>query len=149
MQRARSTAPILMAEDDPDDRLLAEEAWQEARIDNPLEFVENGEELLAYLRREGTFAGRDPAPQPALILLDLNMPRMNGRQVLEELKADPTLRHIPVVVLTTSTAEEDILRSYDLGVSSFVAKPVTFDALVKVLRAIGTYWLEIVELPGG
>ena len=136
-----------MAEDDPDDRLLAEEAWQEARIDNPLVFVEHGEEVLAYLRREGRYASFADQPLPALILLDLNMPRLDGRGVLQELKKDPALRSIPVVVLTTSQTEEDILRTYDLGVSSFVTKPVNFEALVKVLSAIGRYWLEIVELP--
>lgn len=147
MPRSRNTAVILMAEDDPDDRLLAEEAWQEARIDNPLVFVEHGEEVLSYLRREGRYASLAEQPMPALILLDLNMPRLDGRGVLKELKEDPALRSIPVVVLTTSQTEEDILRTYDLGVSSFVTKPVNFEALVKVLSAIGRYWLEIVELP--
>ena len=136
-----------MAEDDPDDRLLAEEAWREARIDNPLEFVENGEDVLSFLRREGRFGDRVGDPMPALILLDLNMPRLDGRGVLKALKADAALRCIPVVVLTTSQTEEDILRTYNLGVSSFITKPMNFEELVRVLSAIGRYWLEIVELP--
>ena len=138
---------ILIADDDADDRMLIEDAFRESRLSNPLAFVENGEELLQYLRCEGKFAGRDNRHMPRLILLDLNMPKMDGRTALRHLKADPDLRRIPVVVLTTSKAEEDILRTYDLGVSSFITKPVTFQGLVDVVRALNSYWIEIVELP--
>lgn len=138
---------ILIADDDADDRMLAQEALEECRLANDVRFVENGVELLSYLRREGRFAAPGAAPRPGLVLLDLNMPKMDGREALRELKADPTLRRIPVVVMTTSKAEEDIYRTYDLGVSSYVTKPVTFEGLVEVMKAIGQYWLSIVELP--
>jgi two-component system response regulator len=138
---------ILMADDDPDDRLLAEDALREARVRNELSCVADGEQLLAYLRREGEWAHLRGEPLPALILLDLNMPRKDGREALRELKADPVLRTIPVVVLTTSRAEEDVLRTYDLGASSFISKPVTFQGLVRVMRSLGHYWLELVRLP--
>ena len=137
---------ILMADDDPDDRLLAGEAMEESDLANELSFVEDGVELMDYLRGEGKFA-ENPPPHPGVILLDLNMPRMDGREALVELKSDPKLRRIPVVILTTSKAQEDILRSYDLGVNSFIVKPVTFEKLVDVMRAVGRYWFEIVELP--
>ncbi len=138
---------ILIADDDADDRMLIEDAFRESRVANPLSFVENGEELLQFLRAEGKFADQMGKPLPRLILLDLNMPKMDGRTALGHLKADPELRRIPVVVLTTSKAEEDILRTYDLGVSSFITKPVTFQGLVDVVRALNSYWIEIVELP--
>jgi CheY-like chemotaxis protein len=137
---------ILMAEDDPDDRYLAKEALSESRLANKLYFVEDGEELMDFLRHQGRYAEEAP-PRPGIILLDLNMPRKDGREALHEIKADPNLRRIPVVVLTTSKAEEDILRSYDLGVSSFIVKPVTFEGLVKLMKTLGQYWFEIVELP--
>jgi CheY-like chemotaxis protein len=140
---------ILMAEDDADDRLLVREAWEENRIANELRFVKDGVELLDYLRRRGAHADPGAAPRPGLILLDLNMPRKDGREALAEIKADPDLRAIPVVVLTSSEAEEDILRSYDLGVSSYITKPVTFGKLVEVVRTLGKYWFEIVQLPPG
>lgn len=139
---------ILMADDDEDDRLLAAEALAEARVHNELRFVEDGEALLAYLRREGRWADPDASPRPGLILLDLNMPRKDGREALAEIKADPALRRIPVVVLTTSRAEADVLASYDLGANSYIPKPVTFEGLVRAMRAVGRYWIEIVELPG-
>jgi CheY-like chemotaxis protein len=138
---------IVVADDDADDRLLIGDAFQEARITNPVEFVTDGQELIDYLTATGKYKGREGKPLPGLILLDLNMPRMDGRGVLSRMKADPVLRRIPVVVLTTSKAEEDILRTYDLGVNSFIAKPVTFDALVDLVRAIKHYWIELVELP--
>jgi CheY-like chemotaxis protein len=138
---------ILMADDDPDDRLFAKEALQESRLANGLHFVEDGEELMDYLHQRGAYAGPAAALPPGLILLDLNMPRKDGREALEEIKADPDLRRIPVVVLTTSKAEEDILRSYDLGASSFIVKPVTFESLVDVMKTLARYWFEIVELP--
>ncbi len=137
---------LLIADDDPDDRLLVQDALAESRLVNPLYFVEDGDELLAFLYRRGAYAGQN-TPLPGLILLDLNMPRKDGRQALMEIKNDPELRRIPIVILTTSKAEEDILRSYDLGVNSFIVKPVTFDGLVQVMRTIGRYWFEIVELP--
>ncbi|MEL7302725.1 MAG: response regulator [Pseudomonadota bacterium] len=138
---------LLIADDDADDRMLIEDAFEESRLGNPREYVEDGQELLDFLRAEGKWAGRDPDELPGLILLDLNMPRMDGRTALSHLKADPRLKRIPVVVLTTSKAEEDIIRTYDLGVSSFIAKPVTFDGLLAVVQALNTYWIEIVELP--
>lgn len=138
--------PILMADDDPDDRMLAREAMEENKVANQMVFVENGEELLDYLYQRGAY-NADNAPRPGLILLDLNMPRMDGREALRYIKSDPGLRRIPVVILTTSKAEEDIVRSYDLGVNSFITKPVTFDELVKVTREISSYWFGIVELP--
>ena len=138
---------ILMAEDDPDDQLLTEEAFSEALLANDLRFVEDGEELMDYLYRRGRYADASNSPHPGLILLDLNMPRKDGREALEEIKADPNLRRIPIVVLTTSKAEEDILRTYDLGVSGFITKPVEFESLVEVVKVLGKYWFEIVELP--
>ncbi|MBV7339190.1 response regulator [Chloroflexi bacterium TSY] len=145
---SKSSQPILIliAEDDPDDRLLAQEALHESRLANEVCFVEDGEELMDYLHNRGTYADA-MAPRPGLILLDLNMPRKDGREALAEIKQSPDLRRIPVVVMTTSRAEEDILRSYDLGVSSFIVKPVTFEGLVKVMQTLGKYWFEIVELP--
>ena len=145
MSKARAIA-ILMADDDPDDRLLACEAFEESRLANELYLVEDGEELMDYLYRRGEY-NETSAPRPGVILLDLNMPRKDGREALREIKADPDLRRIPVVVLTTSKAEEDILRTYDLGVNSFIVKPVTFTDLVEVMCALGRYWFEIVELP--
>jgi CheY-like chemotaxis protein len=138
---------ILMADDDADDRRLTQEAFEEGRLINDLKFVENGEQLLDYLRRQGAYAPPVETPRPGLILLDLNMPRKDGRTVLKELKSDPELRQIPVVVLTTSKADEDIYKSYDLGVNSYIVKPVTFDALVDILQTLEKYWFEIVELP--
>lgn len=138
---------ILMADDDADDRRLTKDALEESRLANDLRFVENGEELLDYLRHKGKFENDDLAPRPGLILLDLNMPRKDGRTALKEIKADPELRQIPVTVLTTSKADEDIFRSYDLGVNSYIVKPVTFEALVDILQTLEKYWFEIVELP--
>ncbi len=138
---------ILMADDDPDDRLLCEQALEESRVINDLRFVEDGEELLEYLNRSGRYAEPGAAPRPGLILLDLNMPRVDGRQALGSIKADPALRRIPVVVMTTSQAEEDIVRSYDLGANSYVTKPVTFERLVDLMKAMGNFWIEFVEIP--
>jgi len=138
---------VLCAEDDDDDRLLIREAWEEGRLANQLRFVHDGEELMDYLQRRGAWTDPADSPRPGLILLDLNMPRKDGREALEEIRSDPDLRRIPVVVLTTSKAEEDILRSYDLGVNSFITKPVTFDSMVETLQTVGRYWFEIVEVP--
>ncbi len=138
---------ILMADDDADDRLLAKDALGECRIENELHFVENGEELLHFLRREGKYASLGGTPKPGLILLDLNMPRKDGREALQEIKSDPLLRAIPVVVLTTSKADSDISRIYELGANSFITKPVSFETLVKVMADLVHYWFELVELP--
>ena len=138
---------ILLAEDDADDRLLVKEALAEGRVLNELRSVEDGEELLDYLRRQGRYADPEASPRPGLVLLDLNMPRKDGREALREIKADPDLKRIPVVVMTTSKAEEDIVRSYDLGANSYVTKPVTFERLVELMRVMGRYWIEFVELP--
>ena len=146
MSKHGKAITILMADDDEDDRRLTREALLEGRLANDLRFVENGEDLMDYLRRQRAYAGKD-IPRPGLILLDLNMPRKDGRTVLKEIKSDPELRQIPVVVLTTSGAEEDIFKSYDLGVNSYIVKPVTFEALVDILQTLEKYWFEIVELP--
>ena len=139
---------ILMADDDEEDRDLTRDALQDSRLANEMRFVSDGQDLMDYLRREGRYA--DPgvdAPRPGIILLDLNMPKKDGREALAEIKSDESLRQIPVVVLTTSKDEEDVLRTYDLGVNSFITKPVTFAGLVEVMRSWTRYWFEIVELP--
>jgi CheY-like chemotaxis protein len=138
---------IVLADDDPDDRQLTEDAFSENRLVNRLDCVEDGEELMDYLNRRGKYEAMRNEPLPGLILLDLNMPRKDGREALKEIKADPHLRRIPIVVLTTSKAEEDIVRSYDLGVNSYVTKPVTFKSLVELVKVLGRYWFEVVELP--
>ena len=138
---------ILMADDDEDDRRLTQEALAESRLLNQMRFVVNGEEVMDYLRREGKFAPPADAPRPGLLLLDLNMPRKDGRSVLKEIKSDPELRTLPVVVLTTSKADEDVFKSYDLGVNSYIVKPVTFEALVDILQTLEKYWFQIVQLP--
>jgi CheY-like chemotaxis protein len=141
---------ILLADDDEEDRDLARDALQDSRLANEMKFVVDGQDLLDYLRREGRWAGADvAAPRPGIILLDLNMPRKDGREALAEIKADESLRRIPVVVLTTSKDQGDVLSAYDLGVSSFITKPVTFGGLVDVMRTWTEYWFEIVELPNG
>ena len=143
---ARSTVPILIADDDPDDRDLALEAMTESHLLNPIHFVRDGVELLEFLQKRGQYEQAE-APRPGVILIDLNMPRMDGREAIAEIKRDPGLRQIPIVVLTTSKAEEDIYRTYDLGVNSYIVKPVTFRALVDVMSDLGRYWFEVVMLP--
>ena len=138
---------LLMADDDEDDRLLTRVALEKSRLANDLRFVEDGEELMDYLRRRGRYEDPASSPRPGLVLLDLNMPRKDGREALREIKTDPALRRIPVVVMTTSQADCDVARSYDLGANSYVTKPVTMDSLVEVLSALGRYWFEIVQLP--
>jgi CheY-like chemotaxis protein len=138
---------ILYADDDAEDRMLVQDAMEEARVANDLHFVEDGEELMDYLHRRGKYTHLAGEALPGLILLDLNMPRKDGREALGEIKGDPKLRSIPIVILTTSKAEEDICRAYDLGVNSFIVKPVSFNSLVEVTRALTRYWFEIVELP--
>jgi CheY-like chemotaxis protein len=136
-----------MADDDAEDRLMTAEALVESRMGNPIEFVENGEDLLDYLRKQGRYAEPAHAPRPGLILLDLNMPRKDGREALAEMKADPDLRQIPVVVLTTSHSADDLHNVYGLGANSYIAKPVTFQGLVEAVKRLGEYWFELVELP--
>ena len=143
----KETIVILLAEDDPDDRLLTIRALKKNRLANSIKTVEDGEELLDYLYHRGAYAEEGESPRPGLILLDLNMPRMDGREALQAIKADPDLRRIPVIVLTTSQAEMDILQSYDLGVNAFVTKPVTFDGLATAIQVLGNFWFEIVKLP--
>ena len=147
MQSVPKPISILMADDDPDDRLLAREAFEESRLRNNLSFVNDGVELMDYLYRRGKFSDPHESPKPGLILLDLNMPRKDGREALKEIKSNDLLRRIPIVVLTTSDAEEDIVSSYELGVSAYIRKPVTFDGLISVIKSIGKYYVEIVELP--
>jgi two-component system response regulator len=138
---------ILLADDDEDDRLMTRDALRDARLHNDLRFVVDGVDLMDYLHRRGRHADPNDSPRPGMILLDLNMPRMDGREALGAIKGDESLRSIPVVVLTTSKAEEDIVRTYDLGVNSFITKPVTFLGLVEVMKVFTRYWLEIVDLP--
>ncbi|KAA1150563.1 response regulator [Pseudoalteromonas fuliginea] len=138
---------ILMADDDEDDRLLTQDALAESRVLNELHFVEDGVELLEYLERRGKFEDKAVSPRPGLILLDLNMPRMDGREALEAIKSNPNLKGIPVVILTTSKQEEDMVKGYNLGAASYITKPVTFDGLVELMKTLGRYWVEFVELP--
>ncbi|CAN5647748.1 response regulator [soil metagenome] len=151
MTTARPAKPItiLMADDDLEDREFAREALTEARLTNDFRTVNDGVELLDYLFRRNAFAEPGAAPRPGIILLDLQMPRMDGFEALAEIKADPSLGRIPVVVLTTSGADEDIARSYDLKANSYIRKPVNFEGLVEAVQALGRYWFEIVELPQG
>ena len=147
MSQRGTSITILIADDDVEDRMMVADAFAESHLANSLRFVENGEQLLDYLYQRGSYTDPATAPRPGLILLDLNMPKKDGRKALQEIKSDPRLRHIPVVVLTTSKAELDVYRSYDLGVNSFITKPVTLAGLVEVVSTLGKYWLEIVELP--
>jgi two-component system response regulator len=137
-----------MADDEADDRQMTEEAFEESHLNNDLRFVKDGVELLDYLTRRGKYSNPFSAPRSGLILLDRNMPKKDEQETLREIKANPRLKSIHVVVLTTSKAEEDILRTYDLSAASYITKPVTFGALIEVVRNLGKYWLEIVELPG-
>ncbi len=139
---------ILMADDDADDRLLTKDALEEARLSNRMDFVEDGEELMDYLHHRGKYEEQQ-LPMPGLILLDLKMPKKDGRTALKEIKSDPKLRSIPIIILTTSKAEEDIVRTYDLGASSYITKPVTFEEMVEAMKTLAKYWFQIVELPQG
>ena len=144
-----STSPIvvLMADDDADDREMTRDAFEASRLANDLRFTVDGVDLMDYLNHRGKYSDPASSPRPGLILLDLNMPKKDGREALAEIKADPRLTDIPVIVLTTSKEEEDINRSYTLHASSYITKPVTFQALVNIVNDLGKYWLEIVELP--
>jgi CheY-like chemotaxis protein len=145
--RTGKSITILMADDDKEDCLLVSKAFKESRLANDLRFVEDGEELMDYLRCHGRFTDPSSAPRPGIILLDLNMPKKSGREALKEIKEDPDFKAIPVIVLTTSQDEADVLKSYDLGANSYITKPVTFQGLVEVIKSLGKYWFDIVELP--
>lgn len=149
MSASRDPIVILMADDDAEDREFARDALKASRLANHFHTVGDGVELLQYLRHEGPFASERPSPRPGLILLDLQMPKMDGFEVLREIRGDPALSRIPVVVLTTSGADEDIARSYDLGANSYIRKPVSFEGLVHAITTLGQYWFELVELPRG
>lgn len=146
-QERKKPIAILIADDDAEDRMLAKDALEESRLANEVHFVEDGEALMHYLFNQGKFADKEKYPKPGIILLDLNMPKMDGREALKEIKSNANLRSIPIVVLTTSKAEEDILKTYNLGVNSFITKPVSFESLVNVMKTLCKYWFEIVELP--
>jgi two-component system response regulator len=137
-----------MADDDADDREMTKEAFEESHLANDLRFVEDGAELMDYLLRRGKYINPDDSPRPGILLLDLNMPKKDGREALREIRDNPELQKIRVIVLTTSKAEEDIYRTYELGAVSFISKPVKFESLVDIVKTLGHYWLEIVELPG-
>lgn len=146
MHRNPTTMTILIADDDTDDRLFMEQALRQNEYSQQIQFVEDGEELMEYLRREGRYHDRN-APWPNLLILDLNMPRKNGFQALEEIKDDPKLRRLPVIVMTTSSADEDVVKTYNLGVNSFVTKPFNFNRLVEIVGTLKTYWMDTVKLP--
>ena len=138
---------MLLAEDDYDDRYLISEALDESGIENQLYIVENGEDLLDYLKNRGKYTDKEKYPRPGLILLDLNMPLMDGREALAIIKKDPDLKMIPIVVLTTSQAEDDIQETYGLGITGFITKPMTFSGLVDIMKSVGNYWFQSVTLP--
>jgi CheY-like chemotaxis protein len=147
MDNKRESIVILIADDDEDDRGFIKKAWEKSRLVNDLRFVEDGEEFMDYMYHRGKYSDPASSPSPGLILLDLNMPKKDGQEALREIKADPELRSIPIIVLTTSKAEEDIYRSYNLGANSFITKPVTFGSLAEVIQVLGQYWVDIVDLP--
>lgn len=147
MKQNTKPITILIADDDADDRMMIKDALHENRLMNDLRFVQDGEELMDYLLRRNKYKDAETSPRPGLILLDLNMPRKDGREALKEIKSHAEIKTIPVVVLTTSKAEEDVYRTYNLGVNSFITKPVKFEALVNLTKDLGKYWFEIVELP--
>lgn len=138
---------ILLADDDAEDRMLIIDALKESRLKNEVRCVEDGEELLDYLHNRGKYSDKLKHPLPGILLLDLNMPKKDGREALKEIKSDPRLKSIPIIILTTSKAEEDILKTYDLGVNSFITKPVSFSAMVELMKTLNKYWFEIVDLP--
>jgi CheY-like chemotaxis protein len=147
METAMKPIQILIADDDPEDIQLTSEALTEVGLGSNISFVHDGEELLDYLLHKGKFADEPEEPLPGLILLDLNMPRMDGYEALGEIRADHRLKHIPVIVLTTSRAEEDVLRTYKSGANSFITKPVTYNGLVKAMEAVKHFWFETARLP--
>lgn len=145
--KPRLPISILLADDDEEDLQMTLEALRESRLGNDVRVTRDGEELMDYLLHRGQYSDPADAPTPGLILLDLNMPKKDGREALGEIKTNAALRKIPVIVLTTSKAEEDIFRTYELGVNSFITKPVTFSGLAEAMRVMAQYWFEIVELP--
>ena len=147
MSRHGQPIRILVADDDADDRLMIKDAFEESKLANPVDFVHDGVQLMEYLKREGAYGHLAGHPYPGFILLDLNMPRKDGRTALKEIKESPVLHRIPIIILTTSKAEEDIIKTYNLGVNSFICKPVSFDGLVEIVKTVGRYWIEIVALP--
>lgn len=149
MKLKEELAPILLVEDDPDDIEITKRAFKENNIENPLVVVRDGAETLEYLKNTGRYAGRKNAPLPSLIFLDLNIPRIDGREVLKEIKQDPTLRFIPTVILTTSKFEEDIFKSYDNGANSYITKSLQFKDFSRMINIVSQYWMEIAEVPEG
>lgn len=149
MREVKLNTTLLLADDDPDDRLLVKDALEESRLEADLRSVEDGEELMDYLHHRGKYADPDDSPPPDLILLDLKMPKKSGHQALEEIKGNPKLRRIPIVVLTTSKAEEDIVRAYNSGANSFIVKPTNFGALTEAMKTLERYWFELIALPPG
>lgn len=147
MKEERKPVTILIADDDDDDALLIEKALKESKLLNKIYRVKDGEELMDFLNRKGEYANEETSPTPTLILLDLNMPKKDGREALKEIKGDSILKHIPITILTTSKADEDIIKSYDLGVNSFITKPVELNKFIEVVKEIGIYWFEVVQLP--
>lgn len=146
MYRNTATMTILIADDDADDRMFLEQAMRQNGYDQEIQFVEDGEELMDYLRRQGRYNAQN-APWPNMLILDLNMPRKNGFQALFEIKDDPELRRLPIVVMTTSSADEDVVKTYSLGVNSFVTKPFNYNRLVEMVGTLRMYWMDIVKLP--
>jgi CheY-like chemotaxis protein len=144
----RNNSTVLMVDDDPDDFFLAKHAFRKSGLKKDFRMVSDGEELMDYLYRRGNFATLESSPLPCLILLDLNMPRKDGREVLEEVKKDPEFRRIPIIVFTTSGEETDIASCYELGANSYITKPAKFDTLVEVMTSLVDYWLKVVRLPG-
>ncbi|MDX8386682.1 MAG: response regulator [Gallionella sp.] len=138
---------ILIAEDDEDDIALAREAAQETHLSTDLHFVKDGQELMDYLKHASAYTDLDSSPRPCMILLDLNMPRKDGRQALKEIKSDPAIKDIPVIIFTTSTAASDINQAYEIGANSYLVKPVSYTGLVEVMEHLKSFWLELVELP--
>ncbi|MDR6560348.1 MULTISPECIES: response regulator [unclassified Arcicella] len=143
----KKSVVILIADDDQDDRIMTQEALNDYNVINQVKSVEDGVELMDYLRRNGKFNNPIENPRPDLILLDLNMPKIDGREALKIIKSDADLRSIPIIVLTTSNSDVDIIKSYDLGVNCFISKPVTFTRFIEVIRTLGKYWFEIIEFP--
>jgi CheY-like chemotaxis protein len=147
MNTSHDPIVILLADDDEDDRMLTADALRQSKLANDFRTVGDGEDLMNYLHHRGKHAPPATSPRPGLVLLDLNMPRKDGREALREMKADPALRSIPVVILTTSRTEADVEGTYDIGANSFITKPVTFEGLVDVLTKATEYWFQVVQLP--
>lgn len=147
MNKEHRNKLVLIADDDEDDRMFTKEAFEENFDKNEIRFVNDGLELLDYLKRRNKYENPINSPRPDIILLDLNMPKMDGREALKEIKSDLKLRTIPIVILSTSNAEQDIIKTYDLGVNCFITKPVSFSAFLEVTKTLGHYWFDIVQLP--